>query len=75
MSAGQTRLEMLLVSEATGALSDAESAELDVLLASYPDVDRYAFQVAAAAVFLAAGDAFATMPGNLRARIVADAEP
>jgi anti-sigma factor RsiW len=74
MSAAQTRLETLLAAEATGALSKAESAELDALLASHPDVDRYAFQHVAAAVFLASGDALATMPGNLRARIVADSE-
>jgi anti-sigma factor RsiW len=74
MRSAQARIETLLVAEATGTLSKAESAELEALLASHPDVDRYAFQRTAAAVFLVAADPSAAMPGHLRARIVADVE-
>ena len=54
MSASRDRLELLLVEEATGSLTKRDRAELDALLVEYPDVDRYAFERAAASVFLAA---------------------
>ena len=53
MSASFERLETLLVEEALGRLADTDRAELDVLLAENPEIDRYAFERTAAAVFLA----------------------
>lgn len=73
MTSWRGRIETLLVAEATGTLSDAESAELESLLVAHPDIDRYAFQRPAAAVFLAVGDVSAAIPDNLRSRIMARA--
>jgi anti-sigma factor RsiW len=69
------RIDALLVAEATSILSDAEERELEDLLAAHPEVDRYAYQRPAAAVFLAVGAASAAgMPVGLRSRILAAAE-
>lgn len=49
----RARLESLLATEATQGLTPAETAELDTLLAAYPEEDPDGFELAAAAVHLA----------------------
>ena len=69
------RIDALLLAEATSVLSDAESQELENLLAANPGIDRYAFARPAAAVFLAAGASSThAMPSALRSKILAAAE-
>lgn len=69
MSAADRRLDELLLEHATIGLGAAESAELERLLARYPDVDRDAYERAAAAVCLASLDTSAALPDSLRARL------
>lgn len=74
MTARRDRLDALLVDEATGSLSESERIELDQLLAEHSDVDRYAFERAAAAVFLAAAaPQDEPMPARLSAKLAAAA--
>ena len=61
----------LLIQRATTGLGAAEAAELDALLARYPDADREAFEPAVAALTLGAGGARAPLPPALRARLLA----
>ena len=61
----------LLIQEATAGLNEAEAAELDELLAHYPDARRGAFEPAAAAVALAARLPVEPLPATLRARLLA----
>jgi hypothetical protein len=69
------RIEALLVDEATGNLSAEERLELDRLLREEEYFDRYAFERAAAAVFLAgAGSTSQSMPAGLTAKVVAAVE-
>ncbi|MGD8339850.1 MAG: hypothetical protein PVH89_03660 [Gammaproteobacteria bacterium] len=75
MSFRRERIEALLVDEATGKLSAEERRELKELLRESPGVDRYAFERAAAAVFLSGLAAPAKlMPDDLSARIIAAGE-
>jgi len=75
MTTPRERLEALLADEATDRLSAPARAELRALLAEHTDVDRYAFERAAAAVFLAVGAARAeNMPANLGSKLALDAE-
>lgn len=53
MSGALSRLDDLLLSDATDRLSAAERAELDALLAEHQSVDRHAYERAAAVFFLA----------------------
>ena len=70
MTRSRKSLDELLVAEATDRLSDAERAELEALLAEHPDVDRHAFERAAAAVFLAVGAAQSEpLPASLGAKL------
>jgi anti-sigma factor RsiW len=75
MSRHHERIEALLVDEAIGDISAEERLELDRLLREHEDVDRYAFERAAAAVFLAgAGSPSQSMPVDLTAKLVAAGE-
>ena len=49
----RARLEELLGIEATQPLSPGEAAELDTLLAAFPDEDPDAYELAAAAIHIA----------------------
>jgi hypothetical protein len=67
--------DALLVDAATEGLDAAASMELESLLARHPDVDRYAFERAAAAVFLAAcGTPTEQMPASLKSKLAMNAE-
>jgi hypothetical protein len=70
------RIEELLVDEATEGLSVEAERELESLLEAHPDVDRYAFQRAAALAYLgaAAGVSGERMPQGLGDRILAAGE-
>lgn len=71
MSASREKVETLLVAEATEGLAPGEAGELEALLAEHPDIDRYGFERAAAAVFLAAAvPSVAAMPGDLYQQII-----
>ena len=61
----------LLIQEVAAGLDEAEAAELDELLARYPDARRGAFEPAAAAVALAARLPVEPLPATLRARLLA----
>jgi len=75
MTTAHERIDALLVDEATGNLDDAGKAELEALLAEHRDIDRFAFERAAAAVFLAVGAAFdEQMPATLISKLAVDAE-
>jgi hypothetical protein len=75
MTTSRERIDALLVDEATDSLTATTRAELRALLAAHPDVDRYVFERAAAAVFLAVGAAQAEkMPAMLRSKLALDAE-
>lgn len=76
MTERSQRLELLLIDEATGNLTDASRAELDALLRQHPEVDRHAFERVAAAVFLSIGAAGQEekMPASLRSRLTLRAE-
>lgn len=75
MNTPYERIDALLVEEATGNLDDTGRAELEALLAEHQDVDRYAFESAAAAVFLAAGAALdEQMPATLIPKLWVAAE-
>lgn len=74
MTTTRERLDVLLVDEATDCLTDATRAELETLLAGHPDVDRYAFERTAAAVFLAVAGAAEELPAALGSRLAVDAE-
>ncbi len=75
MTTPRERIDALLVDEATDGLDAAARAELDALLTEHPDVDRYAFERAAAAVFLAAGAGLEEpMPTELSSKLTVDAE-
>ena len=75
MTTPRDRIDALLVDEATGNLEDAGRTELDALLGEHPSVDRYAFERAAATVFLAIGGVGGgRMPAALRSKLADDAE-
>lgn len=75
MTSPLERINALLVDEATDCLDDKARAELEELLFGHPDVDRYAFERAASAVFLAVGMPDGEeLPPALRSRLAADAE-
>ncbi len=61
----RARLESLLATEATQGLAPAETAELDALLAAFPDEDPDGFERAAAAVHLAL-----SVPEEMPSRLV-----
>jgi anti-sigma-K factor RskA len=65
----RARLEELLGAEATQGLSPAETAELDTLLAAFPDEDPDGFELAAAAVHLAVLGAPEEMPSRLAEKL------
>jgi hypothetical protein len=73
MSARRKQIEALLVRQAVERLSAAENDRLERLLDAHPDIDRDAFERAAATVLLAAADADSVMPSGLRNRLRADA--
>jgi len=74
MTAQRRQIDELLVKRATEGLSPAEEVQLDYLLARHPDIDRDAFERAAATVFLAAcAEPAARMPEGLRDRLQMDA--
>lgn len=66
---GRARLEELLGIEATQKLSPAEEAELDTLLAAFPDQDPGDFELAAAAVHLALLGPLEEMPTALTEKL------
>jgi len=69
------RIAELLVAEATDGLTGADRSELNALLSGHRSVDRYEFQRAVAAVFLAVGAAqIEQLPSTLRSKLVRDAE-
>ena len=69
------RIEELLVDEATEGLPAEADRELETLLRAHPEVDRYAFQRAAALTWLSvAGPVVEEMPKGLDARILAAGE-
>jgi hypothetical protein len=65
----RARLQELLGTEATQGLSAAEAAELDSLLAAYPDEDPDGLALAAAAVHLALAGPPEEMPAALAERL------
>jgi hypothetical protein len=70
------RLDELLLSEAIGRLSDEELAEVERLLAEQPGFDRYAWERAVAAVFLAVcAEPRERMPDELSSKLVNEAIP
>jgi hypothetical protein len=70
MTAVRRQIDELLVRRATEGLSPQEEVQLDVLLARHPQIDRDAFERAAATVFLAAcAEPSARMPEGVRARL------
>jgi len=69
MSDTLQRLDDLLLAEATEGLSTRDAAELDRLLATHPEIDRRAYEHAAAAVTLAAIGAGHGLPATLRAKL------
>jgi hypothetical protein len=70
------RLDELLLSEAIGRLSDEEASELERLLAGQRDIDRYAWERAVAAVFLAVcAEPRERMPEELSSKLVNEAVP
>jgi hypothetical protein len=74
MSTRRKRIEMLLARKAVEPLSETETARLARLLNEHPDIDRDAFERAAATVLLAAAaDADSVMPSGLRNRLRTDA--
>lgn len=74
MTQSLDRLDALLLSEATDGLNDAERKELETLLAEHAGVDRYAYERAASAFFLAVcGEPNEQMPQELMAKLTADA--
>jgi len=69
------RIEELLVDEATEGLSAEAERELEALLRKHPEVDRYAFQRAAAFALLSvSGPVAERMPQGPSARILAAGE-
>jgi hypothetical protein len=68
-TADRARLEALLATEATQGLSERESAELDELLARFPDEDPDGFERAAAAVHRALSSPEEEMPAALAERL------
>jgi hypothetical protein len=66
-------LDDLLVQRATEALDAESEALLRELLALFPEVEPDAYELAAAAVWLAACPAVDAMPESVRERIVARA--
>ena len=70
------RLLDLLSEQACAGLSDADHAELQRLLVDFPGIHRDGFDLAAAALDLAiAPGAVEALPGGLRSRILAGANP
>ena len=65
----------LLIQEVTVGLNEAESTELEILLARYPDARREEFAPAAAAFALAARLPAEPLPAALRARLLAQSTP
>jgi hypothetical protein len=65
----RARLQELLGTEATQALSAAEAAELESLLAQYPDEEADGLALAAAAVHLALAGRPEEMPAELAERL------
>lgn len=65
----RARLQELLATEATQRLTAAEAAELDALLAAFPDQDPDDFELAAAAVHLTLADTSAEMPTALAEKL------
>jgi len=75
MTKERDRIDALLVEEATAGLGNEQQKELERLLAAHADVDRYAFERAAALVFLSSYNKDTTsMPQDLYSRIVADSQ-
>jgi hypothetical protein len=75
MTTQRERIDALLIDEATEGLDAAARRELESLLATHPDVDRYGFQRAAATVFLAAcGSPTEKMPASLKLKVANTAE-
>ena len=74
MTAPREKIDALLVDEATVGLDDAARAELEALLTEHSDVDRYAFERAAAIVFLVGAARIEQMPATLRSKLAAEAE-
>jgi hypothetical protein len=70
-SATAIALDELLLRRATEGLSRAEEARLDALLAAHADVDDLGYDMAAAAVLLAALTATEPMPEHVKRRIAA----
>jgi hypothetical protein len=70
MTSSRERLDELLLEEAGAGLSAAERAELESLLAGQVGVDRFAYERAASAFFLAVlGRSEEPMPAELRERL------
>ena len=67
-------IESLLVDEATEGLDSNRRDLLESLLEENPATDRYAFERAAATVFMAACGAAEQMPDTLGGKLVREAE-
>lgn len=63
------RLDELLLARATVGLDATDTAELDALLAAYPDVDADAYERAAAIVCLASLDTRTALPQGLQVEL------
>lgn len=72
-TSARQRLDELLLARATEGVTACERAELDALLAQYPDVDANAYERAAAAVCLAALGRGGALPERLRRRLESSA--
>lgn len=70
----QQRLADLLADEATQGLSDAETRELETLLAAHSDIEAAELALAVAAGELTQPLAVEELPSNLRSRILVEAE-
>jgi len=66
-------IESLLVEDAIEGPSDEDRFLLDELLALYPEVDRYAFERAAASVLMAACGIGERLPSGLGTRLLQNA--
>ncbi|MCB9898583.1 MAG: hypothetical protein H6825_11305 [Planctomycetes bacterium] len=69
--AARARLDELLLRECTEGLDGGERAELESLLQRFPEVDRDAWALLAAAVDLALSPPPGPLPDDVRARLQA----
>ena len=73
MSTPLERIDELLVQRATEGLGAVETVELEQLLRHHPGVDSDALERAAAAIAVNALERIESLPGNVRARVLAEA--